>query len=95
MALEYTLLKAGNYFFELIYILILVRIILSWVRPNPGNTLVGILNTLTEPILEPFKRLSHRLNIGGGMIDFSPIFAILAIQFILQPLYNSIVRLIF
>lgn len=89
-----TLIIAGNYLFELIYLLIFVRVILSWMRPNPKNPLIRIVYNMTEPILEPFKRILHKFNVGG-MIDFSPIFAILAIQFIVQPLYIGIVRLIF
>jgi YggT family protein len=89
-----TLIRAGNIFFQLIYYLIFIRVILSWIRPNPGNKLVIILNNLTDPILEPFRRLTQRFNIGV-MIDFSPIIAILAIQFIIHPLYNRLISLIF
>lgn len=89
-----TLMLAGNYLFELIYLLIFIRVILSWMRPNPNNSLIRIIYSMTEPLLEPFRRILHRFNIGG-MVDFSPIFTILAIQFIIQPLYTSIIQLIF
>ncbi|MCR1898187.1 YggT family protein [Irregularibacter muris] len=95
MSLQYTLLRAGNYLFEFINILILIHVIFSWVRPNPNNNIVRLIYNLTEPILAPFRNLSHRLNIGGGMIDFSPLFALLVIQFLIQPLYQRIVFLIF
>ena len=85
---------SGHYLFEIINMLILIRVILSWIRPNPGNKIVMMIYNLTEPILEPFRELSYRFNIGGGMIDFSPIFAILAMQFIIQPLYFGIIKLI-
>ncbi len=92
--LNYTLIRAGNIFFQLIYYLILFRVILSWIRPNPRNQIVIILHNLTDPILEPFRILTYKLNIGG-MIDFSPFIAILAIQFIIHPLYNRLILLIF
>ncbi|HHT50053.1 MAG TPA: YggT family protein [Eubacteriaceae bacterium] len=92
--LNYTLLRAGNIFFQLIYYLIFIRVILSWIRPNPRNQIVMLLYNLTDPILEPFRMLTYKLNIGG-MIDFSPLIAILAIQFIIHPLYNRLIFLIF
>ena len=39
------------------------------------------LNKFTGPILEPFRRLQDRLNLNLP-IDFSPLIALLAIQFI-------------
>lgn len=89
-----TLIRAGNIFFQLIYYLIFIRVLLTWIRPNPDNKIIIILHNLTEPILEPFRKLMQRFNIGG-MIDFSPIIAIFAIQLIIHPLYNQLVRLIF
>ena len=53
-----------------------------------------LLYNLADPILEPLQILTYKLNIGG-MIDFSPLIAILAIQFIIHPLYNRLIFLIF
>lgn len=90
-SLQSTLIRAGYYLFELIYLLIFARVILSWMRLNSNNKFSTMIYSLTEPILEPFRRLLDRFNIGGGMIDFSPIVAILIIQFIIHPLYNEII----
>ncbi|MDD7793966.1 YggT family protein [Clostridium sp. 'White wine YQ'] len=45
------------------------------------------LNKFTGPILEPFRRLQDRLNLNLP-IDFSPLLALLAIQFIQSLLFR-------
>jgi len=57
------------------------------------NRIVNIINNLTEPILEPFRKVSNRFNMGT--IDLSPLIAILAIQLIIQPLYGWIIAMVF
>jgi len=56
--------------------LIFIRIILSWVRVNPYNPVVKFIYETTEPVLGFFRKLVPTI----GMIDFSPIFALLAVQ---------------
>jgi YggT family protein len=57
---------------------IFIRVLLSWFPIDPRNPLVTILYDVTEPILEPLRRVIPRL----GMIDLSPLVAILIIQVI-------------
>ena len=64
--------------FNVIYFLLVIRIILSWFAVSPYNEIVQILYKITEPILAPFRKLPLRL---GGM-DFSPILAFLVIAFL-------------
>ncbi|MFZ7132036.1 MAG: YggT family protein [Eubacteriales bacterium] len=85
-----TLLIAGNRLFEIISLLILVNVIFSWVRPNPSNPLVKFIYSVTEPLLEPFRKI----NIGRSF-DFSPLMAILVLQYIIAPLYQYVLGLIF
>ena len=59
--------------------LIIIRALLSWVSPDPYNVIVQFLYKVTEPLLAPFRRLVPAYSIG---IDFSPIFALLAIWFL-------------
>jgi len=54
---------------------ILIRVILSWVNPDPYNPAVDLLNRLTDPILEPAQRLLPP--ISG--IDLSPMVAMVAL----------------
>lgn len=67
-----------NTLFNILYFLLIVRIILSWFAVNPYNEIVQILFRITDPILAPFKRLPLQI----GFIDFSPILAFMALWFI-------------
>ena len=68
--------------FTLLTIAIFARAILSWFNMDPRSPLVQVLNTITEPILDPIRRIMPRL----GMIDLSPLVAILVLQFVSRGL---------
>lgn len=93
--MEFLLIRSLNIFFQLINLMLFIRVILSWARYNPYNKYIILLFNLTEPILEPFRKLSNRLGINFEMVDLSPIFAMLFIQYIIQPLTYTIIRLFF
>jgi len=67
--------------------LIIGRAVISWVNPDPYNTIVRFLYTSTEPVLYTIRR---RLPISFGGFDFSPIIVILAIIFIQIFLVDSL-----
>ncbi|SNR91149.1 YggT family protein [Anaerovirgula multivorans] len=83
------IVNALYYLARLMNIFILVRVVFSWVNPNPHSTLVQFIYGVTEPILSPVRNLIHKLGYNG-MIDFSPILAILLINMA----YSMIVRLV-
>ncbi len=62
--------------FQIFYILILARVILSWVRINPYNPIVQFIYQATEPLLAPIRRMMP----AAGGIDFSPIILILLLS---------------
>ena len=63
---------------DVLTIIILLRVVVSWYSPRPTNKLVIILYRLTEPILAPLRRIIPRV----GRLDFSPLVAIILIQVI-------------
>jgi len=68
-----------NIIFTILYWLILIRALISWVNPDPFNPVVQFLYKTTEPILEPIRKiLPMGLRFG---IDISPIIAFLVIIF--------------
>lgn len=74
-------------FFDILLILIIIRIILSWFPINPyGNpTLMNIiqfLKNLPEPFLAPFRSIIPPLRMGAGYLDLSPIIAIFVLRII-------------
>jgi len=62
----------------ILYWLILIRALLSWVNPDPYNPIVQFLYKVTEPVLHPIRRALGTHSIG---IDLSPIIAFLIIIF--------------
>ena len=86
----YTLLRAGSALFQLISLLIFVNVILSWIRPNRDNPIVQIIYNMTEPILEPLRKISI-----FGPMDLSPLLAIILIDFVVEPVYRWILGMIF
>jgi YggT family protein len=63
----------------LLYLLaILVGVVISWVSPGGYSPAQALIDTLTAPILRPIRRVLPA--IGG--FDFSPVVALLAIQFL-------------
>jgi len=65
---------------------IFFRAILSWFQIDPRNPLIGMLDQITEPILAPLRRVVPRL----GMIDITPLVAIILLQVIAQAVVQSL-----
>lgn len=58
--------------------LIIIRALLSWVSPDPRNPVVQLIAALTEPVMEPFRKIIPPL----GAIDISPMILIFVVYFI-------------
>ena len=67
-------------FFQALQLAILVRVLYSWVdqNPYPTNAFKRVLWTVTDPILEPLRRVIPPL----GMFDISPIAALFLVQIV-------------
>ena len=59
-------------------ILILLRVIVSWYSPRQTDILFRFFDWVTRPILAPLRRIIPRV----GTLDFSPLVAIILIQVI-------------
>lgn len=66
---------------------IIARAILSWVSPDPYNPIVQMLYKITEPVLNPLRRLLPVWKLG---LDISPMIAILIIFFLKRFLVASL-----
>jgi len=73
---------------NIIYWLVIIRALISWVNPDPDNVIVQFLTKTTDPILEPIRRRLF-LNFRSG-IDISPVIVILAIMFLRSFLIKSL-----
>ena len=73
-----------NLLFKILKIILVSRIILSWFPHNRFNPIINLIYVLSDPILEPFRKLIKPMN----GIDFSPII----LFFLLNLLQNFIIR---
>ena len=86
-----TLISLLQLLSQLFSLLILARILMSWVQVDRDNPVVKLIFDLTEPILAPIRRVLPQ----AGMFDFSPMVAILLVEFLVVPVLSTIVRSLF
>ncbi|MFC1749363.1 YggT family protein [Pseudomonadota bacterium] len=65
-----------NILFDLLFFAILARVLMSWMPAGGSSKIRTFLNDVTEPILGPFRKIVPRI----GMMDLSPIVAIIALE---------------
>ncbi len=79
--------------FWIFIIAIFMQAILSWFMPQQGNPITVLLADLTRPVLRPIRNMLPAM---GGM-DFSPIVALIALNFLqrllISPLYYAAAQL--
>lgn len=67
-----------------LYLLVLlVRIVLSWIPISPGGAMESVTNVLyllTEPVLGPLRRILPPVRLGTLALDLSPIVVFIVIQ---------------
>ena len=61
------------------FVLIIARVIVSWIGGQSRHPLIPLIYQLTEPVLRPFSKLVPP--ISG--VDLSPLFALIALRFLL------------
>ncbi len=72
---------------------LIIRVLISWVSPDPSNPIVQFLVAVTDPVLVPLRRIIPTL----GMFDLSPLVAILVVQalqhFLVRTLFDLSLRM--
>lgn len=63
---------------DLYSLIVIVSVALSWLGLSPDNPVVRFTATLTEPLLEPIRRVLPPM----GGFDFSPLVLLLLIQLV-------------
>lgn len=64
---------------DIYFYMILIYVLMSWL-PNVRESFIGeMLGKLVEPYLRPFRRLIPPI---GGILDISPIVALIALRFV-------------
>jgi len=86
MAIQAVLIQTIDLVFTVLYLAIMARIMLSWFRFDPYHPLSLFLYRVTEPILGFFRGIIPPI----GMIDISPIVAIVVLGIVQQMLFLAI-----
>ena len=71
----------------LLYWIIIIRSLISWVNPDPFNPIVQFLQRTTDPILTPIRRV---FKMQFWAVDISPIIAVLCLLFIQSFLVRTL-----
>jgi len=79
--------------FQIYTLILIVRVLITWVNPDPFNPVVQFLARVTDPVLEPLRRVIPSI----GPFDLSPLVALLLLQalqhFLIRTLWDLSVRL--
>ena len=92
--MAYILIRAINWFVQLLILALVIRALLSWFARDPYSTLgkvYMVLVRLTEPVVNPCRRLLQRFNVNTGMFDFSVLLAFFLIEIVARLLTYLIV----
>ena len=88
------MLHAVDIFFYLLEMLILVRILVSWIVGYQGGSVMRLLYNLTEPILQPVRNMVDKSPLGGGVgLDFSPVFALILLRLV-KALLMALIQMV-
>ena len=86
--LAYRLVNFVGWLLDVYSWIIIAAALISWVQPNPRNPIVVFLARVTEPVLEPVRRLLPPWKTGG--LDLSPLIVLIAIQFVQRVVLPSL-----
>ena len=70
---------------RILYFSIFLRAIISWFPIDQNNSLVRSLAAITEPIIEPIRKVLPTF----GMFDLSPLIAIILLSFLTNILEKA------
>lgn len=61
------------------FVLIIARVIVSWIANQSRHPIIPLIYQLTNPVLRPFSKILPPM----GGFDLSPLFALIALRFLL------------
>ena len=79
-ALIYAIVQTLHTVMNLYIWIVIISALLSFVRPDPYNPIVQVLNRLTEPVMNFIRRKMPFVVLSG--IDLSPLVVILGLQLV-------------
>ncbi len=78
-SLHWAVLKSLHLLLMTWMVLIFANVIISWLGPHSRHPIIPLIRQLTEPLLRPLRRIVPTM----AGLDFSPLVAILLLQFLM------------
>jgi len=70
-----------------LYYAIVIEVILSWVYSNRTNQYIELLHKVTNPLLQPGRKIQDRF-FNNMIIDFSPMIALFILMVLKQIMFS-------
>ena len=64
---------------------VVIRVLISWINPDPYNPIVQFLRGVTDPALDAMRRLVPQFMWSTGL-DFTPLLLIIMLQVVVMAL---------
>ena len=78
-----------GFIFTIAQLIILLRILTTWMPLTRSNQFVDLLIRITEPVLSPIRNVLNRM-FNGKMFDFSGVIALLILSILRVIVLNII-----
>lgn len=91
----YNLIQLVNLVFQLLQWLIIARILVSWVPIDPRHPVIRFIESVTEPLLAPLRRLIPPIGGPGMRLDVSPLVAVLLLQLVWRLVNNYLITTLY
>lgn len=75
---------------QALILVILINALLSWIRPNPDNPAVQLLDRVSDFVCDPIRKLFP--TVFGGF-DLAPMIAMLALIFLKDFLVGALLKM--
>lgn len=85
-----SLYQVVSLLFQVYIFIVVARVLISWVSPDPYNPIVRFLCQATDPLLNRLRRL---VPLQFGTIDLAPVALLLALYVLKDLLLNLIAQL--
>ena len=85
--MNHLLFSIINNGFNLFQMLILIRVVMSWIPHDSYGQLPQLLHQITEPVLKPIREILPVQSMG---FDFSPVIAFFALGFVKKLLLSVV-----
>lgn len=72
--------------FRALWIAILGTVLMSWIDPSGSSRVSQVLREITDPILTPVRKIVPTV----GVLDFSPLVALLLLEFIRMMIIGAL-----